>query len=208
MLTQEFINTVLQVVVVLGTALIFWAIFGRRHAGFRDWIGLGRPSTRSMKAALIIALVWSAVSIAVYVVPVIYEAAIAPGTIAGSLRAHDFTLEVLAVLLMVALIKTSFAEEILFRGLIGKRLIHRLGFGPGNFIQAALFGSVHVLIFLVPGGPELSILLAVIIFLLTGTAGWFMGYANEHIGNGSIIPGWTIHAVGNTVLYAWLAYVI
>ena len=35
------------------------------------------------------------------------------------------------------------------------------------------------------------------IVLLTGTIGYLMGYINEKVGNGSIIPSWIIHSSAN-----------
>jgi len=49
--------------------------------------------------------------------------------------------------LIIAWLKTSLAEEIFFRGFIGKRLIDRLGFLRGNGLQSVIFAAVHVAIF-------------------------------------------------------------
>ena len=38
---------------------------------------------------------------------------------------------------------------------------------------------------------------AVIITVFTAAIAWFIGYINEKKANGSIIPGWIIHAIAN-----------
>ncbi|MEM9235012.1 MAG: CPBP family intramembrane glutamic endopeptidase, partial [Pseudomonadota bacterium] len=104
--------------------------------------------------------------------------------------------------------KTALSEEIFFRGLIAKRLINGFGFWTGNTLHALLFGGIHMLIFVVPGGPEFTPLLGATILFLPGLAGWLMAYANERLGNGSIGPGWLIHALGNAISYPILAFVL
>jgi membrane protease YdiL (CAAX protease family) len=108
----------------------------------------------------------------------------------------------------VAGVKTALTEEIFFRGLIAKRLISWLGFSVGNLIHALIFGAVHLLIFLIPGGPKFTPLLGAAFLLLPGASGWLMAFANEKAGNGSIAPGWMIHALGNAAAYPILAFLV
>lgn len=44
---------------------------------------------------------------------------------------------------------------------------------------------------------HIGILKAVLIILFTGVIGWIMGYINEKKADGSILPGWMIHALSN-----------
>ncbi|GGY36885.1 hypothetical protein GCM10007148_01330 [Parvularcula lutaonensis] len=50
-----------------------------------------------------------------------------------------------------------------------------------------------------------EILFRAAIFLLPGAAGWLMGWLNEKVGNGSIFPGWLMHALGNAVSLTFFA---
>ncbi len=208
MLIQETVNSVVQVAIVLAIALIAWVIFGRRAATFRRWTGLIRPTGNAMRAATVVFLAWSALTSAIYFLPEFSEATSAEGTVTGMLRSSGFSAEAVAVILVIAGIKTALSEEILFRGLVAKRLINWLGFWRGNFLQALVFGSIHLAIFLIPGGPAFSWLLAALFLLLPGGAGWLMGYVNERTGNGSIAPGWMIHALGNAISYPILAFLV
>ncbi len=205
---QESVNAIVQLAVVLVIGLVFWLLFGRKHAGFFRWIGLVAPTAGSMRTAFIVFLAWSALTTLVYFWPPMSSVASAENTIAGMLRAEGFSAEIVGVILIVAGIKTAFTEEIFFRGLIAKRLINAFGFWAGNTVQALLFGAIHLLIFAIPGGPVFTLELGAAVLLLPGGAGFLMGYLNERVGNGSIAPGWLIHAFGNAVSYPILAFIV
>jgi membrane protease YdiL (CAAX protease family) len=127
-------------------------------------------------------------------------------TVVGMIRDSGLSAETIGVVLIVAFLKTGLSEEIFFRGLIAKRLIAWLGFPIGNTLQALLFGAVHLLIFVVPGGPAFDPLAATAFVAVTGTAGWVMGWINERLGNGSIAPSWLMHGLGNAIAYPVLAF--
>jgi len=208
MLAQEAINTVIQLVIVLIFCGAVWAIFGRKQSGFRQYLGLTVPTGGSMAVACIVLLVWSVATAFVFTRPELVAGATADNTVAGQLKRQGFSAEIVGVILLAALIKTGLTEEIFFRGLIGKRLINLTGFWVGNTLQAIVFGAIHLIIFVVPGGPEFSLSLAAMLFGLPGLAGWMMGYVNEKVGNGSIAPGWLIHALGNATTYPVLAFLV
>jgi len=209
MFIDESLNSIAQLAVSLAIALGFWAVFGRKVAGFFNWIGLTVPPAKAMGLAFVLFLLWAAAyCLLFWVLPEFAAAASADNTIPGELRANGLNAETLAVIAVVAGIKTALAEEIFFRGLIAKRLIHAMGFWWGNTLQALIFGGVHLLIFTVPGGPEFALLPAVLFLLIPGAGGWAMGYVNERAGNGSILPGWLMHALGNAVSYPVLAFLL
>lgn len=208
MLEQEAINTGFQLVVALLIAFIPWLIFARKREGFRSWTGLTLPTGRALKWTLGVFLVWSVISSAIYLVPDFAALASAEGTVAGRVRENGLSAETLMAMLLMALIKTGLTEEIVFRGVIGKRLVRGLGFWVGNTVQAVFFGAIHLLIFLVPGAPEFTLPLGAVMFFMPGLAGWLMGFLNEKIGNGSIVPGWLMHGFGNAISYPILAFLI
>ncbi len=208
MLIQESVNTVFQLGFVLALSLIAWLIFARKRSSFRSWVGLILPTGRSMVLTAGLFILWSGVSAAAFLVPEFTALASQDGTVAGKIGDAGFGPTAIALILMMAIFKTALSEEILFRGLIGKRLIHACGFWTGNTIQAAIFGAIHLLIFAVPGGPAFAPVLGALFFFLPGGAGWLMGFANEKLGNGSIVPGWFMHAAGNTISYPILAFVL
>ena len=92
--------------------------------------------------------------------------------------------------------QTSLAEEIFFRGFLGKRVIARWGFAPGNVAQAIVFGILHVAMFASFADPVRLLAIGI----LTGANGWIAGWLNEEGAGGSILPGWALHASANLLV--------
>lgn len=135
--------------------------------------------------------------------PSIREVVTAPNTVIGRLRSYGFSGVAVGLLGLKALVQTSLSEEILFRGFVAKRLISWIGFTWGNLLQALLFGSVHLLLFI---GQEFSYPVAAGVVLFTGLGGWTSGFLNERVGNGSILPSWWMHGITNAITYGVLAF--
>lgn len=110
-------------------------------------------------------------------------------------------------LVLYAGVQTSLSEEILFRGFLAKRLIEWLGFHVGNVLQALIFAAVHVALFLSLAGQELTPARAAFLVLPISLYGWLLGYIKERAGNGSIIPGWLAHGLGNFTAFVTLAFI-
>ena len=102
---------------------------------------------------------------------------------------------VLLPAIIYSFVKTGLSEEILFRGFIGKRLINKFGLNTGNLLQAALFGLLHGAMVI----SITSIFGAIVVTLITGMAGYLMGYINENLSKGSIVPSWLLHGCTNLV---------
>lgn len=90
--------------------------------------------------------------------------------------------------LLYGVVKTGFAEEFLFRGLIAGSLSRRLPLWAANLAQALIFLLPHLLVLKVM--PEMWGLLPVV-FLGALLNGWL------RIKSGSIIGPWLIHAAAN-----------
>ena len=85
--------------------------------------------------------------------------------------------------LIFSFVTTGLSEEILFRGFLGKRLIAQHGFSTGNFVQALIFGMIHGVL-----SMSRVIFPALLLVLITGAAGWVMGYVNERLAGGLLYP--------------------
>ncbi len=205
MLTQEAINTLSQLTLTLVICGAAWVVFGRKNAALREWLGLISAPSGWWKKSLLLWLLVYVISVPLFHFGPLAELATAEGTVGGRLVEAGMSGETVGVILLMALIKTALTEELFFRGLIAKRLINRFGFAAGNMAQALIFGAVHLAILAVPGAPPATVLTISGMFLLPMFAGWLMGYANERYGNGSILPGWLIHAAGNLVSYITFA---
>ena len=129
-----------------------------------------------------------------------------PKSVSGKIRALGLSSESIFILLILAWIKTSFAEEILFRGFVAKKAFKWLGFHFGNIFQAVIFALVHLVLFWAATTASYSFL--IFIFFFSGTAAYLIGFIMERYGNGSIIPGWIAHGLGNMVSYYVVAFLI
>jgi uncharacterized protein len=208
-MAQEAINTAFQLGVTIVIAFLVWLaarFIGRVRQPFFKFIGLSPPPAKAMLWALIGAIVLGGATLALFKVTLLSELATADNTVTARVRAAGVNAETLGLVVLIAFVKTSLSEEIFFRGLLAKRLIGWLGFHFGNAIHAAAFGAVHLLIFVVPGGPEWNAIAAASFFAVSGGAGWIMAWLNERVGEGSIAPSWLMHGLSNAISYPVLAF--
>ena len=62
-----------------------------------------------------------------------------------------------------------------------------------NHLFSAIFGILHGILFL----STVGISAALLITFGIGTIGFLLGFLNERLGNGSIIPSWIAHSLAN-----------
>ena len=185
------ISAFVQLSLILVVPLAWWALTERRATGFASWIGLHRPTWDARRAHRVVAiLAWVAIGAA--------STALLQ-SLSGQIPAARFAGQgfggIMPVLLF-AIIQTSLAEEILFRGFLGKRIIARRGFAFGNCAQAIVFGLLHVALFASFADPVHLLPIGI----LTGASGWIAGWLNEKSAGGSILPGWALHASANLLV--------
>ena len=191
LLLSSAISAFVQLSLILVLPLAWWALTARRATGFASWIGLHRPTWDARRAHRVVAiLAWVAIGAA--------STALLQ-SLSGQVPAARFAGQgfggIIPVLLF-AIIQTSLAEEILFRGFLGKRIIARRGFAVGNCAQAIVFGLLHVALFASFADPVRPLLVGI----LTGASGWIAGWLNEKSAGGSILPGWALHASANLLV--------
>jgi len=184
---SKIVSSILQIVLFSVIPFVWWFITARKHEKFSSWIGLkridGGKKTFAATIMLSVAFILSGV-ISLYLIRGVETAT------------SEFTgLGVTAIpaILVYAIFNTALPEELLFRGFLLKRLANKFGFYTANLLQALLFGLIHGVMFFAVVG----VVKAVLIILFTGAVAWFMGCVNEQSSNGSIIPGWIIHATSN-----------
>jgi len=205
---DELITSIVQLLVFSLIPFVVYLVGRKSARGFLRDIGFYRPERRTVLLALLVSVALFAIMWGAFFVTDSVELLQDEASVAGRLRAAGLSLDTALALIVIAWIKTSLSEEILFRGFAAKRLIRRLGFQAGNILQALIFGVIHgLLIALVPDNPIAGWKIALIV-ALTGAAGWIIGWIKERRGNGSIIPGWIAHAVGNTIAYSVVAFAL
>lgn len=186
------ISAILQVIIVSIIPFIWWLILGRKETGFFKWLGFKKPVIKNkLKYATTFAAAIILLSIPSFlIIPYFVDKAIwATAQFSGK------GVSALIPALIYAFLQTGLSEELFFRGFLTKRLIHRLGFQLGNGIQGLLFGLLHGILLVSYAG----IFGGVIITLITGIAGWLMGWINEKQSEGSIISSWLLHGSVNVL---------
>ncbi|MDQ3049528.1 MAG: CPBP family intramembrane metalloprotease [Bacteroidota bacterium] len=206
-LLNESISTILQLIVFSVIPFLFFLFKKDKSLTFFKYIGLYEPTRKS-----IIYVIWTSLLFVIagigltFIDESIKQAVLSPNSVTGKLRLMGLNATSISILLIIALFKTSLAEEILFRGFIAKQLINKLGFITGNILQAAIFGIIHLLLFLAL--TNTTFIPLTFIFVFSSFAGWTIGYIKNKYANGSIIPGWIAHGLGNTISYFIIAFFI
>ncbi len=188
---NELVGSIVQILLFALVPLIVWFLTARKTESFFSWIGLKKPICKDVRK---IALVTAAVTIA-YIGTTILSIRILPEgvTTAGSQFAGQDAAGLAAVFFQ-SFLRTALSEELLFRGFLLKRLQNRFGFTAGNTIQALLFGLLHGIPFSIITN---SIPALILLTLLPGLMGWYLGWLSEKQCGGSIVPGWMLHGCIN-----------
>jgi membrane protease YdiL (CAAX protease family) len=204
---NEFISGVLQLIAFTIIPYIFFLFRKDKNVSFFKYIGLTKPTAKSMVYAIGVSLFFVVVGIGLIFIDEGWkQAVLLPNSVTGKIRLMGFNATSVSVLLINALIKTSLWEELFFRGFLAKRLINKFGFKTGNILQAVIFGAVHLALFGLLS--SITFLPLMIIFGFSTLAGWSIGFIKEKYANGSIFPGWLAHGLGNTVSYSIIAFII
>ncbi|MFW6016940.1 MAG: CPBP family intramembrane glutamic endopeptidase [bacterium] len=186
------INGILQLMLFSFIPFIWWLVKERKKYKFLEFIGLKRPILKDSQYLIISILATIIIALLTFItIPnlIIDYKETAIGQFAGS------GISALLPALIFAFINTGLSEEILFRGFIAKQLIRRYGFYKGNFLQGLVFGLLHGVLFF----SLVGFLYTAIIIIITSILGWILGYINEKVYNGSILPSWLIHAIANYI---------
>lgn len=168
---------------------IWWFVTARKQVSFSQWIGL-KAIPKGKERALV---PWIFGVEIVFLIVGIYILSLLRGVSTGLSAFRGAGLQAIPAILIYALFQTSFPEELLFRGFLLKRMQGWFGFQIANLFQAVLFGLVHGVLFF----QLTSVFQASIIIVFTSAVAWFIGYINEKKADGSILPGWAIHAMAN-----------
>ena len=197
---DALISATLQVGVVSVVAALVYFVFGRKTGSFWRYVGMRPTSWGAAGAAAGLAVIFALTAL---FIPSLRDLSGGEGSVVNQTAHGEFNGSIAAVLAIKALFQTSLSEELLFRGLIAKRLFSGLGFAWGNAVQAAIFAAVHLLLLLIPGVRPYVVLMFV---LFVGVFAWLWGWINEMLGGGSIVPSWIGHGLGNLIAYLGFAY--
>lgn len=185
---SKVISSIVELILFLIVPFLWWLLTARKETGFAQWIGLKKTKGKTSQLTLwIIAISAGFLLVSVLVLSLLKTTTMATSEFAG------LGIRALPSILVYAILNTSLPEELLFRGFLLKRLMIRFGFPVANLVQALIFGFLHGAMFFSTVGAQKAIL----IILFTGIIACLMGYTNEKKADGSIIPGWIMHATAN-----------
>lgn len=208
-LTISSVKTaVANTIVFAFTPLIWWFIKHRKEVGFFEWIGLYKPQLKSK--------IWVLALFAVlyyFFYNFDFTKLVNPETLkeienSSSVAANAFSgIGTMAILpaLIENFVANGLAEEILYRGFLCKRFCEKLGTSKGIILQAVLFGLMHNIIYII-AGLNVGLWYHTLTFIFTGTGALLLGYLNEKIFNGSIVPSILLHGTGNFIASMLVAF--
>ena len=146
---QELLDAIFQTLAFALIPFIVYLIQKKKVSGFFRYLGLYRSNAKANFYAVLMSLVFLLPAVILFhLSPNFREVLHNPQSLTGRFHEMGFGFESMGILFIASVLKTSFTEELFFRGFVAKRLIAWLGFGKGNIIQALIFGGIHILIFL------------------------------------------------------------
>ena len=199
MIVSILISAVLQVALFTLIPFLMWLIFARKKESFFKWLGFKAPVIE--KKVRFCALFAGSFILFTISAMLVHAFFIDKDTVAAS-QFYGTGVAGIIPALIYAFVQTGLSEEIVFRGFIGKRAIKAWGFKAGNSVQALLFGLVHGIMFF----PTAGVFAALIAVAFTGIVGAVMGYLNEKMAGGSILPGWALHGLANLVSAGFMMF--
>lgn len=125
----------------------------------------------------------------------------------GKILKDGFSYTSLLLGFIYCFVQASASEELLFRGLIGKRLIYFFGNFIGNILQALVFWVMHLLIFKLVTGEWFNNI-QVLGFFTSFSLGLLCGYSNFRKEGNTIFPSFILHAVTNFSVFITLGFLI
>jgi len=201
-------TTIVNLIVFSLLPIIWWFFRHRKEEGFFRWIGFFKPQLKSKWWVLLIFAI-----LYYFFYNFDFTQFVSPETLeyienSASVSANVFAgIGVAAILpaFIENFIANGVAEEILYRGFLCKRLISKIGLVKGIILQAVLFGLMHNILYIL-AGLNVGLWYHILTFIFTGMGALLLGWLNEKIFNGSIIPGILLHGAGNFIASLLVAF--
>lgn len=201
-------TTIVNLIVFSLLPIIWWFFRHRKEESFFRWIGFFKPQLKSKWWVLLIFAI-----LYYFFYNFDFTQFVSPETLeyienSASVSANVFAgIGVAAILpaFIENFIANGVAEEILYRGFLCKRLISKIGLVKGIILQAVLFGLMHNILYIL-AGLDVGLWYHILTFIFTGMGALLLGWLNERIFNGSIIPGILLHGAGNFIASLLVAF--
>lgn len=204
MILSEIKNSISQILLFSLIPIIIYLIKQNTLKGFFVYVGLKKSINKANLYAVLTSILFSGSLLLLAIFNDEFREIVhSPSSSTGGFKELGFSFSSVVILLIAAIFKTALAEEIFFRGFVAKRLISVLGYQKGNVLQALIFGVIHTAIFALVTS---NILFLAVIFIVPSIGSYVSVYLNEMLADGSIIPGWISHALGNIVSYTIVGF--
>ena len=208
LLTSSISTTIVNLIVFSIVPVIWWFFRHRKETGFFKWIGLYRPQLKSKWWILLIFALLYYFFYNFDFTQLVDSKTLEYIESSSAVSANVFAgVGVIAILpaLIENFIANGVAEEILYRGFLCKRFCQKIGVVQGIVLQAVLFGLMHNILYIV-AGLDVGLWYHTLTFVFTGTGALLLGWLNEKIFNGSIIPSILLHGAGNFIATMLVAF--
>ena len=201
-------TSVINLIVFSLIPFLWWFFRHRKETGFFRWLGFIRPHLWSKWWVLIVFAV-----VYYFFYNFDFTRLVDPDTLAyiessSAVSANAFAGLGAAAIVPAPIenfIANGVAEEILYRGFLCKRLCGKLGTVVGILLQAVLFGLMHYILYII-SGLNVGLWYHTLTFLFTGMGALLLGWLNEKIFNGSILPSILLHGAGNFISTMLVAF--
>ncbi|MEO1040588.1 MAG: type II CAAX endopeptidase family protein [Pseudomonadota bacterium] len=211
-ITQVTIDTVFQLSIAILLSIFFWlltrvvvAVQRKEPEGYLQWVGFTPIGAASLRLTLLVMSFLLVLSVFTSVLGPLRDISSAPGTVIYQVQQLGIAPETFVIIFIIAVFKTGLSEEIVFRGIIAKRLINWFGFQVGNLVQALIFMAAHIPLLFLAGPTELHAGIVALLVTRMTLSGWLLGWLCHRSG-GSILPCWILHSSMNAIFYPILAF--
>ncbi len=201
MTLSKLISAVIMVLLCSVIPVIWWLVTARKKQNFFQWIGfyLPKPQMKWWCFAIffVVYIVHWKTDYTIFFDEQSLEAMSSNENMVSNTYA-GLGFAALLPVLIESFFSNGLGEEIFFRGFLCKRFQAKFGKIAGFIMQACLFGLMHNGLFLL-AGVEVSLLVHVVLFIFTGLGALLLGFLNEKLCNGSILPSILLHGLGNFI---------
>ena len=208
LIISSITTTIINLIVFSILPIIWWFFRHRKEEGFFRWIGFFKPQLNSKLWVLFLFAIIYYFFYNFDFTQFVDSKTLAYIENSSSVSANSFA-GIGAVAILPALIENfianGVAEEILYRGFLCKRLCKKAGVVKGIILQAVLFGLMHNILYVL-AGLDVGLWYHTLTFIFTGIGALLLGWLNEKIYNGSIIPSILLHGAGNFIASMLVAF--
>lgn len=208
LIISSLLTAIINLIVFSSIPLIWWFCRYRKKEKFFKWIGIYKPQLKSKWWLLLVFAV-----LYYFFYNFDFTQLVDANTLAYIENSSSVSVNAFAGIGVAAIfpalienfIANGVAEEILYRGFLCKRFCNKLGDIRGILLQGLLFGLMHNVIYLL-AGLNVGIWYHTLTFVFTGTGALLLGWLNEKIFNGSILPSILLHGAGNFIATMIVAF--